>query len=171
MIRLLLAVLNVQIATSGYVTRLLEVNDCNPTPPYAEKPIFKLHLTLAQKDKRSLVAGNFTFYESCNNNCRWFLTIEKEAKGRRKFILRIKDMTCRHVVVKLVYGIIRLPLDYKNCYTKPGTYSFENIDFNQIDQQIRLPFRNNGVYYYTYSVVLNGKTHFCFSAKLLIVLN
>lgn len=170
MIKATIAVLCVQIAAGGYVTRLQELDHCkDPVPPYVDKPIAEDHLTLVQKDNRTLVSGNITYYETCNN-CRWTVSVVKESKGRKRHILRCKDMNCRHILIQLMHTLAGVPFDIKTCSTKPGTYDFKEFDINQVEQKIRLPFRNNGIYTYTYTLFTEKGTQFCWKAKVSITL-
>lgn len=166
----LLIVFCVHVATCDYTSKLLKVSHCKgPVPPYAKgKRLIEDYITIVHKDNETLLSGNATFHDQCQQ-CKCSISVLRETKGARRPMIHFKDMTCKHVLVQMFNAVFGIPTDYKTCARPLGTYAFKDIDINKVVKKIRLPFRTNGIYYYEVSLFVKELTHLCFEVKVAIM--
>lgn len=164
-ITILLAVTYIHIVTSGYISKVLSAADCkDPDPAYAPKRFIDCYIELVHKENRTFIVGNLTNHENCYN-CKWLVSVVRQVKGVKRLILRFKDMSCKDLLVQVMHRVSGIPVDSKTCRTKPDTYQIKEFDINNVEKTMQFPFRNNGIYYYTFGINTAEGTQVCWEIK------
>lgn len=166
-----LSALCILIATGGYVSKLVSIENCrHPNPPYAKKRDIENNLVLLHRDNGTVISGNVTVNRPCNN-CKWVIQVFRETKGKKRVLMRFKDMNCHDIIIKLIFKLCSIDVDPQTCHVKLGKYVIKEIDLNHLEKKMRFPFPNNGIYYFHYSLHAAAGTYVCWETKSIVTVS
>lgn len=144
-----------------YKTKVLDIRPCPlPQPPFADHQCVQENLSIFHRNNKTLISGNTTVTKACDN-CKWRFGVDRLYNGTKRPIFRFADMTCKHFLVQIAFKAAGIPIDGNSCQLKVGSYSVQEVNLDDLENRIRLPFKHAGTYEYTYKYYSQKETHSC----------
>lgn len=158
-------------ADQRYKTILTDLKDCRaPDLPYAEYSPFAVRFELYNSTKgTNLLRGNLTIKENIDQSdkkARFKCGIETSEGLKWRFVT--KNLGCKNLIVKSVFGAFGIPL-VSGCSIKKGYYYLSDIDVAAADKAFQIPARTFGNWICVFAIYDSKFTLGCWDAYVKVV--
>ncbi|PZC82623.1 hypothetical protein B5X24_HaOG210067 [Helicoverpa armigera] len=109
-------------------TTIVSIEDCvNPSKPYVKDP----PVVFNGVTRNNTIDGNITFFRDTR-----YMKVRVKSfimrNGKWKQVHIFNNIDCHGMVIHVICMMMNVKYDRKNCMYYKGSYSFENIDVNQL---------------------------------------
>lgn len=143
-------------------TELTSIILCdNPEPPFRVPNPLNASIETYKKHRKTLIKGTINITENLDNFVKF--TSQTYENGKLKVLLKLDKVSCKHVLTKIIYAAAHVNYDMDTCKVLKGSYSFDNIDVNKLDQANRFAPRLVGSNEWHVVFYGNRGTYLCLS--------
>lgn len=141
-------------------TELKSLTLCdNPDPPYSTPNPVNNTIEIYKKHRKMFLKGHINVTENIDNYVKF--TSQTYEDGKMKVLLKLDKVSCKHVLTKIIYAAANINYDMDTCKVLKGSYTFDSLDVNKLDQGNRFAPRLVGNNQWLVAFYGNSGTYLC----------
>lgn len=139
-------------------TKLISIKECKkPRPPIMDNLLQKGYFKIEsyKANDKILIKGNVTLFQDTT------ILLQMGFKN-----LNFKGLTCKHVMVKVLFQLTKLKYNTNTCIISRGSYYFDGLDSEVVDKRASfMPARRPGVVNGVIAIYGKEGTYACYDMR------